>query len=158
MDGRPFCRGCRFFARQGFQIALTGSPVEAEKLEAVKRRMAGPASVLPNLSVQELIAVIDEAALYLGNDSGPAHLAAALNKPTVVLFGSSNSTAWSPWHTRSAVVQNSFECNPCPGYKCLVYKEPECIQSITVEQVKAAVTRLLLSEPKESSHAKAVRP
>jgi len=41
------------------------------------------------------------------------------------------------------VVQNPFECNPCPGYRCLVAASPLCIESVTVEQAKAAVDELL---------------
>ena len=132
-----------FVASRGFQIVLTGSPDERARLEEVRSHMQSAAVTMADLGVQELMAVIAGASLYLGNDSGPAHLAAALNKPVIVLFGSSNSIAWSPWKTRSVVVQNSFDCNPCPGYRCLKFAEPECIKSITVEQVKDAVNAVL---------------
>ncbi len=81
--------------------------------------------------------------LFVGNDSGPTHLAAALSVPVVVLFGSSDSALWSPWKTSYRMVQNSFDCNPCPGYRCLVYNEPRCILSITSSQVKVAIDALL---------------
>ncbi|MDD5543195.1 MAG: glycosyltransferase family 9 protein [Acidobacteriia bacterium] len=146
-----------FLSAKEFQIALTGSSGETSKLRAVQSRMKNHAALLSNLGVQELIAVLEKASLYLGNDSGPAHIAAALKRPTVVLFGSSNSAAWAPWHAPSVIVQNHFECNPCPGYKCLVYNEPECIKSITVPQVQAAVLKLLFPNREESIHAEAVR-
>jgi hypothetical protein len=41
------------------------------------------------------------------------------------------------------VVQNPFECNPCPGYRCLVAESPLCIESVTVEQVSAVADELL---------------
>lgn len=140
--GERFAAVADFLAGQGYQVALTGSAPERRKLERIKTLAKSEPAVLAHLTIREMIAVLDGARLYIGNDSGPAHLAAALNKPTVVLFGSSNSTAWSPWRTRSAVVQNPFDCNPCSGYRCLKFAEPECIKSITVEQVKAAVQHL----------------
>jgi ADP-heptose:LPS heptosyltransferase len=44
------------------------------------------------------------AALFVGNDSGPAHIAAAFGVPTVVLFGSSDPVTWAPWRTESQVL------------------------------------------------------
>jgi ADP-heptose:LPS heptosyltransferase len=71
------------------------------------------------------------------------HLASAVGTPIVVPWGSSNSKAWHPWAVRHRVVQNPFECNPCPGYRCLVADTPLCIESVTVEQVTSAVKELM---------------
>lgn len=141
--GDRFAAVADFLTTKGYQVVLTGAPGERAKLEGVKSMVRVPVGLLSNLSVQELIAAIQGAGLYLGNDSGPAHIAAAVGKPTVILFGSSNSVAWSPWKTRSEVVQNPFDCNPCAGYSCWKFGEPECIKSITVEQVKEAIKRIL---------------
>jgi len=64
----------------------------------------------------------------------------------VVLFGSSDSMAWRPWSRsapQSGVVQNPYPCNPCRGDRCYAFAQPECILSITPEQVRAAVERVL---------------
>lgn len=134
-----------FLSWRGFQVVLTGGAHERTKLEKVKSLATGSVGILANLSVRELMAVLEGSSLYVGNDSGPGHVAAALKKPTVVLFGSSNSVAWRPWQSGGVVVQNPYDCNPCPGYRCLKYDEPECIKSITVDQVKAAVEQILRS-------------
>ena len=147
--GDRFAAIADFLISEGHQVVLTGAPGDRTKLEGVKSMIRGPVGLLSNLSVQELIAAIQGASLYLGNDSGPAHIAAAVRKPTVILFGSSNSAAWSPWKTRSEVVQNSFDCNPCAGYSCWKFGEPECIKSITVDQVKEAVRRILREDSKD---------
>lgn len=147
--GDRFASIAEFLISEGLQVVLTGAPGERAKLEGIKSQIPTTAGLLSTLSIQELIAVIAGADLYLGNDSGPAHIAAALKKPTVILFGSSNSAAWSPWQTRGAVVQNAFDCNPCPGYQCLKFAEPECIKSITVEQVKEAIQGVLHGRSKE---------
>ena len=44
------------------------------------------------------------------------------------------------------MVQNPFECNPCPGYRCLVADSPLCIESVTVNQVNAAVEEILVDK------------
>jgi hypothetical protein len=61
----------------------------------------------------------------------------------VAVWGSSDSRRWHPWLVHYRVVQNPFECNPCPGYRCLVADTPLCIESVTVDQVNQAATELL---------------
>jgi predicted lipopolysaccharide heptosyltransferase III len=127
----------------GYRTVLTGGPGEERKLEGVAKCCRTRPAVLDKVSIQELIWVIKEAKLFVGNDSGPTHLAAALSVPTVVLFGSSDSQVWYPWKVSHEVVRNPFACNPCPGYRCLVYGEPKCILSITTSQVRQAIERVL---------------
>ena len=92
----------------------------------------------------ELAELIRGAQLYVGNDSGPMHLAAAVGTPIVAVWGSSDSRRWRPWAAEHvAIVQNPFECNPCPGYRCLVAPTPLCIESVTVDQAVAAAKQLL---------------
>ncbi|MEX2263417.1 MAG: glycosyltransferase family 9 protein [Bryobacteraceae bacterium] len=69
--------------------------------------------------------LIANAALFLGNDSGPAHIAAAFHVPTVVIFGASDPRIWSPWRTPSEVLNGAGN-----------------IQSVTVNQVVEALARL----------------
>ena len=127
----------------GYATLLVGTEEEEPKI----RRVAGLCRTRPaaiwGLSISELTWVLDQASLFLGNDSGPTHLAAALGIPVLVLFGSSDSSLWRPWQTTYEIVQNPFDCNPCPGYRCLVYDQPRCILSITPHQVKQALQRLL---------------
>ncbi|MGH9770027.1 MAG: glycosyltransferase family 9 protein [Blastocatellia bacterium] len=130
---------------RGFQIVMTGAPTEEQRAQlagvqaASKHRLAG----LSSLSIGELVAVIAGAKLFVGNDSGPAHIAAAVKTPQVVLFGPASSVRWSPWRAPSVLVQNYFPCNPCAMYTCEAFDEPECIRSITVDQVAKAIDRLL---------------
>ena len=133
-----------YLAREhGLQVLLSGGPGEESKLQSVAQRCEKNVVVCAGVSVGELLWVLRRAKLFVGNDSGPTHLAAALGVPTVVLFGSSDAEVWYPWKAPSQLVQNSFDCNPCPGYRCLVYDEPKCILSITAAQVKSSVDVLL---------------
>jgi ADP-heptose:LPS heptosyltransferase len=61
----------------------------------------------------------------------------------VVIFGSSNHEVWHPWGTEYRLLRSEMECIPCPGYKCLHYPEPVCIQSVSVNRVLEAVYELL---------------
>jgi ADP-heptose:LPS heptosyltransferase len=56
--------------------------------------------ILAGLPLRELMAVIRDCSMYVGNDSGPAHIAAAFDRPGVVLFGESDAVVWAPWKTK----------------------------------------------------------
>jgi lipopolysaccharide heptosyltransferase II len=97
--------------------------------------------VMDNMDLGQLIAFIKCCSVFIGNDSGPMHLAAALKVPTVGIFGPSNPKRFSPLGNTNIVVRNELPCNPCgssPDCKTL-----ECLKSITVEQVYEAVKQLL---------------
>ncbi len=63
----------------------------------VGRAAGADGVVMADLSLSETMALVEHAALFVGNDSGPAHVAAAFARPVVVIFGSSNSELWRPW-------------------------------------------------------------
>ena len=127
---------------QQLRIVVTSGPGE-EALAHQLQQSVPQSVVLTGLSIPELAELIRGARLYIGNDSGPMHLATAVGTPTVAVWGSSSSVRWHPWGVAHRVVQNPFACNPCPGYRCLVAPTPLCIESVTVEQVQTAVIELI---------------
>ncbi len=62
---------------------------------------------LAGAPLEEIKSLLAGASLFIGNDSGPAHMAAAFGLPVVVLFGSSDPEIWSPWRTESSVLDQS---------------------------------------------------
>jgi heptosyltransferase III len=132
-------------ALRDFKIVVTAGPGEEFVAGQAARKIDG-AAIMLGLTIPELAELIRGARLYIGNDSGPMHLAAAVGTPTIAVWGSSDSRRWRPWSVDHRVVQNPFECNPCPGYRCLVADSPLCIESVTVNQVDAAVDELLKHE------------
>ena len=141
-EPRRFAEVARTLAARGFTIVITSGPGEESVAGQLAQELEGTV-VLLGLTIPELAELIRGARLYIGNDSGPMHLAAAVSTPTIAVWGSSDSRRWRPWAVEHRVVQNPFECNPCPGYRCLVAASPLCIESVTVEQVNAAVAELL---------------
>jgi len=91
--------------------------------------------------------------LYIGNDAGPMHMAAAMDVPQIALFSSSCHHRFSPWVEKAKVLSSEISCNPClqsdhPDrcHRCN-FEKPSCILQITVEQVIEAVKeRLPLKE------------
>ena len=141
-DPRNFSEVAMDLSSRGYTVVVTAGPGEERFAGDVAKRVQGIV-ILLGLSIPELAELIRGARLYVGNDSGPMHLAAAVGTPVVAIWGSSDSRRWRPWATNHCVVQNPFECNPCPGYRCLVAETPLCIESVTVDQVNAAADELL---------------
>jgi ADP-heptose:LPS heptosyltransferase len=137
-----FAEVARNLSQRGLTIVVTAGPGEELYASEVARQIEASV-ILLGLSIPELAELVRGATLYIGNDSGPMHLAAAVGTPTIAVWGSSDSRRWHPWGVDHRVVQNPFECNPCPGYRCLVADSPLCIESVTVEQVHTAVKELV---------------
>ncbi len=128
----------------GFCVAAIASRAESGTLRELKAGAGVPVLCFDDLSLPEITALAARSGIFVGNDSGMAHIAAAVRAPTVVIFGSSNRVHWSPWtDAPSEVVYQPFDCQPCPGYRCEAYGEPQCILTVPVEAVIAAVDRLM---------------
>jgi heptosyltransferase-3 len=95
------------------------------------------------VDLRELKSLLSGASLFVGNDSGPAHIAAAFQVPTAVIFGSSSSAIWHPWKTPHRVVETPWDCKPCAGDRCYAFDEPKCILSVEPEAVVRAIDELI---------------
>lgn len=118
-------------------------PNEGEIASSARESLGSGVIILDSLTLRELIALLAGARLFVGNDAGPMHLAAAAGRPVVAIFGSSSSVFWRPWQVEHRIAQNDFPCNPCRGDRCYAFKEPRCILSVTLEQVEEACAGLL---------------
>ena len=139
-----FARAAEHLADRGFQIAALAAPGEADLVREMRELSRAPVHVFTDLRLPEVTALAARATVFLGNDSGIAHIAAAAGAPLVVVFGSSHAGRWRPW-TKSAyeVVREELPCQPCAGYTCGEFGSPECINRVTVGRVTAALDRVL---------------
>jgi ADP-heptose:LPS heptosyltransferase len=99
--------------------------------------------VLFDLPLDELMALMVDSALFLGNDSGPMHLATAFGKPVVGIFGSSDPKRWHPWGTPHRVIWAGLDCSPCHGKSCANPDRFACVKAIEVKEVIKASLDLL---------------
>jgi heptosyltransferase-3 len=81
----------------GLKSVIIAGPGQGPIAEQVAAASRSGAAVLTRLSLKELVALTALARLFVGNDSGPMHIAAALSRPLVVVFGSSDEAVWHPW-------------------------------------------------------------
>ena len=128
----------------GLPVVALFAPNEAGLAAELIQRSTARVVAFTDLSLPEVTALAYRARLFVGNDSGIAHIAAAVGTPVVVIFGSSNVIHWGPWtSTPAATVLEEMDCQPCHGYFCEKYDEPECIKRVPVERVVAAIERVL---------------
>lgn len=127
-----------FLEGRGLEPVFISAPGRGDMFSGLSRF-----TCLDDLTLNDLKSLISGARLFVGNDSGPAHVAAALAIPTVVIFGSSNSAVWGPWRTVSAVVETAWDCKPCKGDRCYEFDEPRCILSVETAQVERAIDEVL---------------
>lgn len=139
-----FARVVEHLAARGIASVAVAWPDESRVIEEVRASARVPLLSFTDLQLPELTALAARAALFVGNDSGVAHVAAAACVPQVVVFGSSNVAHWRPWTQAPAeVVREEMPCAPCPGYTCAEFDAPECIRRVSVERVTAAAERVL---------------
>lgn len=139
-----FARIVEHLAARGIASVAVAAPNESAVVEAVRSKTRAMLVGFTDLSLPELTALAARASLFVGNDSGVAHVAAAVEVRQVVVFGSSNVAHWRPWSDAPAeVVREEMPCAPCPGYTCAEFDAPECIRRVSVERVLAAVERVL---------------
>jgi lipopolysaccharide heptosyltransferase II len=125
------------------QIVLVGSAADDRHFDAIP----GVLNWCGQLSVDELSALVEQADLLIGGDSGPAHLAAAVGTPVVALFsGTNRAEQWRPWGEYSRVIKRSTLCSPCHRHRCPLADHP-CVRGILPAAVFAAAHPWL-----ESSH------
>lgn len=141
-----FARVAEFVSGKGLQPIAIATKKERAVLDKLKQLSSAPVITFDDLSLPEISALASKARLFVGNDSGIAHIAAAVNTPSVVIFGSSNRAHWGPWtDAPNEVVYESFACQPCHGYFCAEFDEPKCILSVKTESVIEAIQRILAS-------------
>jgi len=138
-----FARVVEFLADSGWSSVAVAGPTEGQVLNNLVLESKAPVVSL-KLSLPEVTALSARSQLFVGNDSGIAHIAAAVGTPSVVIFGSSNIAHWRPWTRKGAeVVFEELPCQPCHGYHCEKFEQPECILRVPVARVTAAIERVM---------------
>ena len=131
-------------AADGHRIVVTSAPDEVGFIkEILEKTRSQPINLAGKLSIKELGALTARARLFVGVDSMPMHLAAAMGTPTVALFGPSGENEWGPWNVERRVVTTTHTCRPCGYDGCGGGKLSECLSFLPVEPVHAAARELL---------------
>lgn len=131
-----FASLCQRLRRAGCVPVLVGAgQKDRQQIERLQSFLCVPVSDLcDKLSLSGMVSLMKNSQGYVGNDSGPMHLAAACGLPTVALFGPTDDTLWSPLSNAACALRRQ-PCRPeCERNSCALDSYP-CLQSITVDQV-----------------------
>ncbi len=132
-------------------ILISGPTDEATSKYIMGNTKAKPLKISPSL--EDLIAITSKFKFFIGGDTGPTHIAAALGIPVVDIFPSKQKkpSRWAPWKTKHIVIKKISECPyPCIASSC---QRDICQKEITIDEVLAAIEKLIRREGLEGNKA-----
>lgn len=134
-----------------FDIVIFGGPSEVDMGDAIALKLqelgvTNYVNMAGKTSVQELISRVAGCELFITNDSGPMHIAAAYKVPLVAVFGPTRDTETAPWaHKKAAIAKLGLACAPCMKRVCPL-KHHECMKNLTPQMVIEKAQTLLTKE------------
>jgi heptosyltransferase-3 len=140
----------------GLDFVLVGGPDERRSAEQIVANTTSPViNLVGALPLETLLAVLEQARLFLGNESGPMHMAAATGTPVVGLFGLTSPTIWGPVGVPSIALQPTMPCE-CVATDLCRWPDPSkacCVWRLDVEPVVGAVREVLSRTEMGVEHA-----
>jgi len=134
--------------KYGMPVVVFGSenerPIVEEMISAMKQR---PVDLAGEVSLREMAGILSHASVFLCNDSGPMHIAAAMKTPIVAVFGPSKSVETGPFGGEHRVVEKAFPCRPtCDESSCRFERYNACMEDVSPEDVFRAADDLIRSK------------
>ena len=132
------------------RLLIVLGPAEAGEIQEAFENMqwergATAPVLIKGLSLIGLASVIEGCRVFIGNDSGITHMAAAVSAPTVAIFGPTDPKRWAPRGKHVAVVRREVSCAPCSRERLSQCQDTECLKGVKVGDVLAALSSLRVS-------------
>lgn len=134
------------------RILIFGGKRDKENADRIRSGLVQePVMAVGTTTLRQSMALLARCRLLVCNDSGIMHLAAAMNVPLVALFGPQSPVKFGPWGEKCRVIYRAFPCSPCQQrffQECKPSRRmsPQCVESITVDEVIGEVKSFLASE------------
>jgi heptosyltransferase-2 len=125
-------------AEADLAFVILGAAGEQDICSALHERLGQEAAInlAGRTSIEQMAAILTRCSLFLGNDSGPAHIAAATSLRCVTLTsGIEYPGWWEPWNSQAFAVRHAVECSPCFSYQTCPLGTQACIRQIDVTRV-----------------------
>ncbi len=132
-----FVKVARAVIDLGYRVFIIGGPGDSDLIQEFKTQLSETPKLtyLDNkFNITELGGFIKNAKLFIGNDSGPIHIADALNIPSIGIFGASSPVRWGVIKPPHINLFKEIGCNPCDKVNC-IYNSPKCLEAITPDDV-----------------------
>ncbi len=131
-----------------YEIIIFGGPNEIEMAQEIEENLKllnikNYQNLAGKTNIQELCAKIGSCSLFITNDSGPMHVAAAYQVPTVAIFGPTKHKETSQWgNQKSKIIRHAVECGPCMKREC-PFEHHQCMKGIQSDEVIQGVKEIL---------------
>ena len=130
--------------KMGILPIIVAGPSDIEIVERLRLKVKDNFILADRLPLPGLAAIIKRCNLFVGNDSGITHLAAAVGTRTIAIFGSTDSNIWGPRGEQVRILCKKFHCNPClPDTRRNCFS-PVCLDTVTVDDVIREVRSILV--------------
>ncbi len=134
----------------GAKIIVAGGPGDEQVCRQVTEGIGGGAvNLCGGLGLRRAAAIFMRCGVFIGNDTGPTHMAAAMGTPVIAIFGSSCPHRFAPVGDKCVVLWKAFECSPCFQHdhadRCAecIHEKTACLEALTLSDLKKAVTGIL---------------
>jgi heptosyltransferase-2 len=132
----------RLIKEKQARVILLGSQKEQGLVEETASLMAGKPILAIGLGLTQVVSLIKRCGLFIGNSTGPMHIASALGIPVVAIFGSQHPLdghkAWGPWTKKGVVVARDLKCPDCHPSDCRSF---DCMRLISPDDVWGAIEK-----------------
>jgi len=134
------------------RIIIVSDDANMKSASAVSDKMKyEPVNFAGKTTVGELSALLSKCRLFISNDSGPVHIATAVDTPVISIFGRKDPglspKRWGLWSKKSAVLHKDVGCDPCLAHNCKI--EFKCLNSVTSEEVLSIAEKFLEAQKTE---------
>jgi ADP-heptose:LPS heptosyltransferase len=122
-------------------VLFTWGPGEKAMVDEVRAWMRRDSIVAPQTSLNQLAEIFRRCSVYIGNDTGPMHIASLVKTPVVGIYGPTDPIVNAPYEgTSHIIVRKDLPCSPCRNRRC---KDVECMETISSQDVFDATKTLL---------------
>jgi len=129
-----FAKVAEYFLNKNWQVGLLGGKSESELVEKINQSLTQPAIDLTKTSLSEAIDLMSLANVVVSNDSGLMHMACALDRKIIAIYGSSSPDFTPPLSQKAVIFSKSLPCKPCFKRECPL-KHLNCLKMISPEEV-----------------------
>ena len=127
----------------GLHIVFAGAAEDVADIKRIQAKIPFETfSFAEQGTLLDYAALVSQAKLMVGNESGPMHIAAATGTPTLALFGPGQPEIFAPYGEQHRFLHHKLECNPCDQLSC-IHPENPCMNRLTPEQVLAEIRTML---------------
>jgi len=147
--GDYFVRFIKNVNREGYNTFIIAGPDEFEETKQIWSKVDNKRNILISGSIRRVASLISQCERFLSTDSGPGHIAAALNIPTLAIVGPAMETRTAPYGQRCSAITHDIPCRPCMKYpfkatnpKIRCNNDYRCLKEIKPDEVLRAVLSL----------------